>query len=291
VLAVPERAVIDTGSRKIVYREAEPDVYDGVEVDLGPRCGAFYPVVQGLRAGDKVATAGSFLIDAETRLTGGVASTYFGASGGPQRGDRHSATAAARASMTRDEEEKVRAVLAKLGPEDRQLVEAQGHCPILGTRLGAMGMPVKIMVQGQPVFTCCKACVGKALGNPQATLDRVNDLKARPKAGPPPAAREPAPATADSPARGDPRVEAKVRANLAKLSPEDRRLAEAQGFCANDDDTRLGEMGVPIKVLVKGQPVFTCCKACVDVVQKDPDQMLAKVEQLKARVKAAASPQ
>src|SRR5262249_16974673 len=35
VLAVPERAVIDTGSRKLVYREAEPDVYEGVEVQLG----------------------------------------------------------------------------------------------------------------------------------------------------------------------------------------------------------------------------------------------------------------
>ena len=48
MLAVPERAVIDTGSRKFVYREAEPDVYDGVEVQLGPRCGDFYPVIRGL---------------------------------------------------------------------------------------------------------------------------------------------------------------------------------------------------------------------------------------------------
>jgi Cu(I)/Ag(I) efflux system membrane fusion protein len=107
VLAVPERAVIDTGSRKIVYREAEPDVYEGVEVRLGPRCGILYPVIQGLKAGDKVATAGSFLIDAETRLTAGVGSTYFGASSGPQGGDRRSTTTA-RPSMTRDEEDKSR---------------------------------------------------------------------------------------------------------------------------------------------------------------------------------------
>jgi Cu(I)/Ag(I) efflux system membrane fusion protein len=86
VLAVPERAVIDTGSRKIVYREAEPNVYEGVEVQLGPRCGGSYPVIKGLRAGDKVATAGSFLIDAETRLTAGAGSMYFGASAGPQGG-------------------------------------------------------------------------------------------------------------------------------------------------------------------------------------------------------------
>jgi Cu(I)/Ag(I) efflux system membrane fusion protein len=91
VLAVPERAVIDTGSRKIVYREAEPNVYEGVEVQLGPRCGVFYAVIKGLKARDKVATAGSFLIDAETRLTAGVGSTYFGASAGPQGGTGRSA--------------------------------------------------------------------------------------------------------------------------------------------------------------------------------------------------------
>ena len=45
----PESAVIDTGSRKVVYREAGPSLYEGVEVELGPRCGEFYPVVRGLR--------------------------------------------------------------------------------------------------------------------------------------------------------------------------------------------------------------------------------------------------
>src|SRR5262249_53938805 len=34
VLAVPESAVIDTGSRKFVYREVWPGAYDGVEVQL-----------------------------------------------------------------------------------------------------------------------------------------------------------------------------------------------------------------------------------------------------------------
>ena len=49
-------------------------------------------MVRGLQAGDRVATAGSFLIDAETRLTAGAGSTYFGASGGPQS-EHRSATA------------------------------------------------------------------------------------------------------------------------------------------------------------------------------------------------------
>ena len=83
-LCVPERAIIDTGSKKVVYVEREPGMFEGVEVELGPRQGEYYPVIKGLNAGDKVAAAGGFLIDAETRLNPAAASTYFGASGGPQ---------------------------------------------------------------------------------------------------------------------------------------------------------------------------------------------------------------
>lgn len=176
VLAVPERAVIDTGSRKIVYREAEPDVFEGVEVQLGPRCDGFYPVIRGLKAGQKVAAAGSFLIDAETRLTAGAGSTYFGASGGPQ-GEHHAAATAVRPSATRPEDDKIKAGLAKLTPADRALVAAQGRCPITGNRLGSMGKPIKIMIQGQPVFLCCPGCKDEAQENPAQTLAKIKEFK------------------------------------------------------------------------------------------------------------------
>jgi hypothetical protein len=280
VLAVPERAVIDTGSRKIVYREAEPDVYEGVEVELGPRCGIFYPVIKGLKAGDRVATSGSFLIDAETRLTAGASSTYFGASAGPQGGERPFGTTAARPSMTRDEEDKVKAELGKLEPEDRRLAAAQGYCPIQKVnRLGAMGAPVKVLVKGQPVFLCCSACVNKALANPKETLDVVVELKGRPKTDAPQA--KASPGAADGPRSGN----AKVKANLAKLSPEDRQIAQAQGLCPIQEN-QLGSMGVPVKVTLKGQPVFLCCKGCEEDALANPDETLAKVEKLKAKVQS-----
>ena len=68
VLSVPESAVIDTGTRKVVYVEAEPGVFEGREVVLGPRIGDRFPVLEGLAPGEKVAAAGAFLIDAESRL-------------------------------------------------------------------------------------------------------------------------------------------------------------------------------------------------------------------------------
>ena len=85
-LVVPESAVIDTGAKKIVYIERAEGQYEGHEVELGPRQDDFYPVLKGLAAGDRVAAAGSFLVDAETRLNPAAASIYFGASGGAAAG-------------------------------------------------------------------------------------------------------------------------------------------------------------------------------------------------------------
>ncbi|MFO0893285.1 MAG: efflux RND transporter periplasmic adaptor subunit, partial [Isosphaeraceae bacterium] len=70
VLTVPESAVIDTGARKLVFVEAEPGVFEGREVVLGPLSGDVYPVLEGIARGERVATSGSFLLDAETRLKG-----------------------------------------------------------------------------------------------------------------------------------------------------------------------------------------------------------------------------
>jgi Cu(I)/Ag(I) efflux system membrane fusion protein len=84
VLAVPESAVINTGVRRIVYRESAPGTFDMVEVRVGPKAGEFYPVLSGLAPGDRVATAGAFLVDAENRLNPAASAQYFGASGGPQ---------------------------------------------------------------------------------------------------------------------------------------------------------------------------------------------------------------
>jgi membrane fusion protein, copper/silver efflux system len=87
-LSVPESAVIDTGTRKVVYLEREPGTFDAIEVEVGPPDNGFYPVLAGLTEGDRVVTKGAFLIDAENRLNPGAAGSYFGASGGPGVGGK-----------------------------------------------------------------------------------------------------------------------------------------------------------------------------------------------------------
>jgi Cu(I)/Ag(I) efflux system membrane fusion protein len=83
VLSVPESAVIDSGTRKVVYVEVEPGVFEGRAVVLGPRSGDRYPVHSGLAPGEKVAAAGAFLIDAETRLNPAAGGSSPGAPAAP----------------------------------------------------------------------------------------------------------------------------------------------------------------------------------------------------------------
>jgi uncharacterized protein (TIGR03000 family) len=83
------------------------------------------------------------------------------------------------------------------------------------------------------------------------------------------------------PAAAHKKFEADIAAELGKLSPEDKELAVAQKFCAVQGENRLGEMGVPIKLMVKGKPVFICCEACKKKALENADQTLAQVETLK----------
>jgi hypothetical protein len=82
-----------------------------------------------------------------------------------------------------------------------------------------------------------------------------------------------------------------VAAERAKLSPEDLALVEAQEWCVISSDERLGSMGPPIKLSIKGEPVFVCCKGCQKKAEANPDRTLAKVEELKAKAKAEKTPQ
>ncbi len=76
------------------------------------------------------------------------------------------------------DEAKFSAAIAKLPEEDQAAATAQKFCVVEDkSRLGSMGMPHKIMVEGQPVFLCCAGCEEEALKDPQATLVKVEKLK------------------------------------------------------------------------------------------------------------------
>src|SRR5262249_20245246 len=75
--------------------------------------------------------------------------------------------------------------------------------------------------------------------------------------------------------------EPKITGALAKLSSEDRPLAEAQRFCVGLKDSRLGSMGPPLKLTFDGRTVFPCAEGCKPKALEDPKGMAAKARDLR----------
>ncbi|MBI5203299.1 MAG: efflux RND transporter periplasmic adaptor subunit [Nitrospirae bacterium] len=69
-LAIPDDAVIDTGTRQIVYVDKGEGYFEPREVMLGLRAEGFSEVTMGLEAGEKVVSSATFLIDSESQLKG-----------------------------------------------------------------------------------------------------------------------------------------------------------------------------------------------------------------------------
>jgi hypothetical protein len=130
-----------------------------------------------------------------------------------------------------------------------------------------MGVPIRVVLDGQPVFLCCAGCVEEAKSDSAKFRQRADELRAKGSSVPP----------APKPSK----EEEKIRVALAKLSPADRALAKAQRICPVTDEP-LGVMGTPVKVMVKGKPVFVCCQGCDEEALDKPDETLRKVEEFKA---------
>ncbi len=176
VLAVPEPAVLDSGDRRVVYLERMAGMFDAVEVVVGPRCDGYYPVIRGLAPGDRTATAGAFLIDAETRLNPSIAAAYFGAtrSSADSGGDAPMAPApGALSAGDADEAAEIRAALAKLSATDRATAERQKLCPVTGMALGSMGVPIRVQAGQRTVWLCCEGCEAGFAKQPQKYLEKL----------------------------------------------------------------------------------------------------------------------
>ncbi|MCH6256821.1 efflux RND transporter periplasmic adaptor subunit [Puniceicoccaceae bacterium K14] len=70
-LIIPSSAVLRTGKRAVVYIErpdTERPMFEGREIEVGPRAGDFFIVKSGLEAGDRVVTNGAFKIDSALQI-------------------------------------------------------------------------------------------------------------------------------------------------------------------------------------------------------------------------------
>src|SRR5437763_9352065 len=67
-LIVPASAVLQSGTKQIVFVDRGKGRLEPVDVELGQRVGESFVVLNGLKQGDGVVTAANFLIDSESQL-------------------------------------------------------------------------------------------------------------------------------------------------------------------------------------------------------------------------------
>jgi Cu(I)/Ag(I) efflux system membrane fusion protein len=78
-LAVADSAVLDTGTRKVVFVERAPGRFEPRQVKTGLKGDQYVEVLDGIGEGESVVVAANFLIDAESNLKAALGA--FGATG------------------------------------------------------------------------------------------------------------------------------------------------------------------------------------------------------------------
>src|SRR5205814_10077487 len=67
-IAVPDSAVMNTGTRSILFIAHGERTFEPAQVTTGAKAGGFYAIRSGVRAGERVVVDANFLVDSESRL-------------------------------------------------------------------------------------------------------------------------------------------------------------------------------------------------------------------------------
>jgi Cu(I)/Ag(I) efflux system membrane fusion protein len=78
-LSILKTAVIDTGTRQVVYVETAAGTFSPRDVKLGAAARDRRAVLEGLREGEKVVAAANFFVDSQAQLAGGSSVQWSGA--------------------------------------------------------------------------------------------------------------------------------------------------------------------------------------------------------------------
>ena len=77
-LAIPQEAVLDSGTRKIVFVAEAEGRFVPREVTVGARAQGYYEVVGGVAEGERVVSSPNFLIDSESRFQAAIEASREG---------------------------------------------------------------------------------------------------------------------------------------------------------------------------------------------------------------------
>jgi Cu(I)/Ag(I) efflux system membrane fusion protein len=164
-VVVPRNAVLNAANESVVYVETETGRFEIRRVVTGASSGDDIVIVKGLAEGEQVATSGNFLLDSQMQLAGN-----------PSLIDP--ARAAPPLEMVAGFNAKELAEIDQLPNSEQTIALAQVICPVTDFKLGSMGVPRRVMVNGEPVFICCEACREGLLEEPDMYLAKLQDYRA-----------------------------------------------------------------------------------------------------------------
>jgi Cu(I)/Ag(I) efflux system membrane fusion protein len=72
VIAVPDSAVMNTGTRSVVFIAGANGTFEPREVVTGAKVSGFYEIRSGIAAGERVVVDANFLVDSESRLKSAI---------------------------------------------------------------------------------------------------------------------------------------------------------------------------------------------------------------------------
>ena len=69
-IAIPSTAVMDTGTRKLIYVQSKAGEFSPREIQTGSDSEGWVEVLSGAKEGEKVVTSANFLVDSESKIKG-----------------------------------------------------------------------------------------------------------------------------------------------------------------------------------------------------------------------------
>ena len=73
-LVIPSSGVLQSGTRQIVFVDRGAGYLEPRQIQLGPKAGEEYIVLNGLKSGERIVTSANFLVDSESQLQAAIGS-------------------------------------------------------------------------------------------------------------------------------------------------------------------------------------------------------------------------
>lgn len=163
-IVVPRSAVLSAADQSVVYVETETGRFEIRRVVTGPTINDKIVITKGLADGEKVATSGNFLLDSQMQLAGNPSLID------PSR-------AAPPLEMIAGFSAKELAEIKQLPDSEQALAIEQIICPVTEYKLGSMGIPLKVEVDGEVIFVCCAGCKEDVVSEPAIHIAKIEEYK------------------------------------------------------------------------------------------------------------------